>query len=191
MSLEALALSTNSWQLTTLNPYPSHGYPLTSMVSMLIWSCPVFSTLNVLFNVKFGSLSFKPKGKNMGVSLHLVARCSRSKWWASSSWTRLVTMKHVLVPETSFTDFSRKFSTLHVLSDAKVWSCFIFYIRVSNLRHEMNTGTLSLLKSKSNNPENKSGCFLKNLKYSSLICTCAITEILFLFLELFIVESKC
>ena len=64
MSLEALALSANSWQLMTLKPYPSQEYPLTSMVSMWIGSCPVFSTLNVLFNVKLGSLSLIPKGKN-------------------------------------------------------------------------------------------------------------------------------
>lgn len=63
MSLEVLALSENSWQLTTLKPYPSQAYPLISMVSTWTSSCPVFSTLNVLFNVKFGSLSFKPERK--------------------------------------------------------------------------------------------------------------------------------
>lgn len=72
MSLEVLALSANSWQLTTLKPYPSQAYPLISMVCTWTSSCPVFSTLNVLFNVKFGSLSFKPERKSDGRINHLL-----------------------------------------------------------------------------------------------------------------------
>lgn len=67
MSLEALALSANSWQLTTLNPYPSHVQPLISIVFTLICSCPVFSTLNVLLSVKFGSLYFISRNKQQKV----------------------------------------------------------------------------------------------------------------------------
>ena len=107
MSLEALALSANSWQLTTLKPYPSHEYPLTSMVSMWIWSCPVFSTLNVLFNVKFGSLSFKSKGKKKSrVNINLA--CSPDSMnICQTLWTTSSCQRDQLVPS-----FHQKYSTL-------------------------------------------------------------------------------
>lgn len=190
MSLEALALSANSWQLTTLKPYPSHGYPLTSMVSMFIWSCPVFSTLNVLFNVKFGSLSFKPKGRNTGSECNSCSHVLQAQMMSKFPG-------HVWCPGSTSSCRSPAFpdsagsSPLTGPFRCQSLIMLIFYIRVSHPRHEMNIGTLNPSRSKSNNPESKSGCFLKNLKYSSLICTCAPTEILFLFLDLFTVESKC
>lgn len=57
-SFEAFGLSANSWQLRTLNPYPSQACPLISADLMVIGSKPVFSTLKVLLRVKSGSLTF-------------------------------------------------------------------------------------------------------------------------------------
>lgn len=57
-SFEVFGLSANSWQLRTLNPYPSQTCPLISADLMVIGSKPVFSTLKVLLRVKFGSLTF-------------------------------------------------------------------------------------------------------------------------------------
>lgn len=63
-SFEAFGLSANSWQLRTLNPNPSQACPLISADLMVIGSKPVFSTLNVLFRVKFGSFTFVSETKN-------------------------------------------------------------------------------------------------------------------------------
>lgn len=57
-SFEAFGISANSWQLRTLNPYPSQTWPLISADLIVIGSKPVFSTLKVLLRVKFGSLTF-------------------------------------------------------------------------------------------------------------------------------------
>lgn len=62
-SFEAFGLSANSWQLRTLNPNPSQACPLISADLMVIGSKPVFSTLNVLFRVKFGSFTFVSETK--------------------------------------------------------------------------------------------------------------------------------
>lgn len=59
-SLEAFGLSTNSWQLRTLKPYPSQTCPLISADRIVMGSRPVFSTLNVLLREKFGSLTLTP-----------------------------------------------------------------------------------------------------------------------------------
>lgn len=130
------------------------------------------------------------RGEIWGVSVTLAAMCPRPN-------DEQVPREHVYdqeappVPESGFTRLQQE--VLHFTGPFRCQSLImlIFYIRVGHPRHEMNIGTLNLLRCKSNNPESKSGCFLKNLKYSSLICTCAPTEILFLFLDLFTVESKC
>lgn len=57
-SLEVFGLSANSWQLRTLNPYPSQACPLISADLMVMGSRPVFSTLKTFLRVKFGSLTF-------------------------------------------------------------------------------------------------------------------------------------
>lgn len=156
MSLEALALSANAWQLTTLKPYPSHEYPLTSMVSMRIWSCPVFSTLKVLFNVKFGSLSFKPKGKKWRVSINLAIVCSRFKWLAHS--LQMCARDHELPPH----GFSRKYSTFAChLKWQKFDYALSFTLKSMSPKVCNEYGYFNLLRSKLDNPKSKSGCFLK------------------------------
>lgn len=62
-SFEEFGLSANSWQLRTLNPYPSQGSPLISADLMVMGSRPVFSTLKVRLRVKFGSLTFVSEGR--------------------------------------------------------------------------------------------------------------------------------
>lgn len=63
-SFDEFGFSENSWQFTTLNPYPSQACPLISVDLMVMGSKPVFSTLKVLFRVKFGSLTFVSAMKN-------------------------------------------------------------------------------------------------------------------------------
>lgn len=192
MSFEALALSANSWQLTTLKPYPSHEYPLISMVSMWIGSCPVFSTLNVLFNVKFGSLSFKPEGNKCGVSTNLATTCARSRHQHIPPECLPETTDCLLMAKVSFTQIaagSAPRCTSHEM--AKVWLCFIFHTQSVASKACNEYWYFNLLRSEANNPESKSGSFFKNLKSSSLVYPCAHTQILFLYLEWFTVESKC
>ena len=67
-SLEAFGCRENSWQLSTLKPYPSHGRPFISMDRISICSWPVFSILNDLLRVRLGSLGLLSEDSKQIVS---------------------------------------------------------------------------------------------------------------------------